>query len=192
MRCIVLALIAVACGVSTSAGQIAVGATPQYHGALDVRPAHGSFDPKSGTASVKVRGWRWQLYSTSNGIYPDKETVEVAIGEQAFMLPPGSLRVSRKGKMFSFRAPKTEGPSMQPIRSLRIQKKPDGYLVRFTVTGVDLSTLLLQDPVCMPTAILIGDDDGFSGVQYSRPTFSSHRLKVPSDCSVGDDDWPWA
>jgi hypothetical protein len=191
MRRIALALLAVACGVSGAAGQIAVGATPQFHGALEVRPAHGSFDPASGTASVKVRGWRLQLYSTSNGIYPDKETVEVAIGEQAFMLPPGSLRVSRKGKMFSFRAPKTEAPSMQPIRSLRIQQKRDGYMIRFTVTGIDLSTLLLQDPVCMPTAILIGDDDGFSGVEYSRPTFSSRRLNVPSDCNIGN-DWPWA
>jgi len=193
MRRLVLALAVLGCALSTASAQVTVGATPVHHGVLDVRPARGTFDPEGGTATLKVGRWKLIITPDSNGIYPDQETVVIAIGEQSFSLPPGSLRASRNGKVFSYRAPKGDAsPVPQPIRSLRIKRARDGsYAVRFSLVGIDLSQLILQDPVCMPTAVLVGDDDGFTGVSYSRPTFESRRLKVPSDCDVGN-DWPWA
>ena len=188
MRALSSALLILGLAVPASA-QIATSATPVYHGVLDVQRAHGTIDPATGTATVKVGRWRFLVRDVSNGIYPDLEPIDIAIGEQNFTLPAGTLRAKRRGRVFFFRAPKAD--TMQPVRLLRITRLGDHtYAVRFTLQGVELSQLILQDPVCMPTAVLVGDDDAFAGVLYTRPTFESHRLTIPSDCPIGT-DWPW-
>jgi hypothetical protein len=184
-----LALVALAGSVSVAAAQVADGAVPEFHDPLEILPGRGTFDRETGMATLKVKRWRLQIIPQSNGIYPDQETIVLAIGEQTFTLPPGSLRVSRKGKVFTYRAPKSD--TSQPIRLLRFERKLDGYRIRFKLSGLDLSELLRQDPICMPTAIIVGDDDGFLGAQFTRPNFDSRRVRLPSDCNVGN-DWPWA
>jgi hypothetical protein len=124
--------------------------------------------------------------------------VIVAIGENSFMLEAGMLRPSRSGKVFSYRAPRNGDP--QPIRSLRLKRQRDGsYTVRFSLTGVDLSMLILSDPVCLPTALLVGDDDGFLGVLFTRKACDkvplgrpcrARRVDIPRDCTI--ETWPWA
>ena len=76
------------------------------------------------------------------------------------------------------------------IRSFRIARRASGiYLVSFTLTGVDLSQLVLNNPVCQPLAVIVGDDDGFTGADLmTRPAFSRH-VAVPRACSVNT--WPW-
>jgi hypothetical protein len=176
-----------ACASGVARAQVSQGATPIYHGLLFMRPSHGSIDPETGSAEVKARRWRLVLTPDSDGIYPDLEPVVVAIGENTFMLPAGTLHASRRGRVFSYRALRTD---TQAFRSFRIRRRRDGsYAVRFVVRGVDLSKLVLQDPLCLPTAVIVGDDDGFSGVTYSRPGFESRRLLIPSKCAV--DSWPW-
>jgi len=54
---------------------------------------------------------------------------------------------------------------------------------------VDLSQLVLSNPVCQPLAVIVGDDDGFTGADLmTRPAFSRH-VAVPRACSVNT--WPW-
>jgi hypothetical protein len=63
--------------------------------------------------------------------------------------------------------------------------------VAFTLVGIDLSTLVLSYPFCSPMAILVGDDDGFSGVQFDRPGgFNGSRVKIDGTCNPGS-GWPW-
>lgn len=84
---------------------------------------------------------------------------------------------------------KTAGP--RAVTYFRLTPQADGtYLVRFKLRGLDLSRLLVEDPVCTPFAVIIGDDDGFSGVAITSPSFRSPRVAIPSNCDIGD-DWPW-
>jgi hypothetical protein len=57
--------------------------------------------------------------------------------------------------------------------------------------GIDLSELMLSLPVCNPMAVIVGDDDGFSGVEFDRPGgFSSSRVKIDGTCTPAG-GWPW-
>ena len=97
--------------------------------------------------------------------------------------PPGGLSYVYRAKA------KTAGP--RAIMYFRLTPQVDGtYVVRFKIRGLDLSRLLVEDPVCTPFAVIIGDDDGFSGVAITSPSFQSPRVAIPSDCDIGD-DWPW-
>ena len=99
------------------------------------------------------------------------------------------LKASRNGRVFTYRAPR--GTPAPAVKLLRLKLRRDGwYGVDLTLTGVDLTRLMVEDPVCLPTAIIIGDDDGFSGVSFTRRNFFSRRVKIPSDCDTGS--WPWA
>ena len=59
-----------------------------------------------------------------------------------------------------------------------------------SVVGLDLSRLLFEDPVCYATAVIIGSDDGFTGVAVSSPSFRSRRVRAPEECEA--QAWPWA
>ncbi len=162
-------------------------ATPIHHGRLLIRGAAGRIDDSTGIGTLRVRRWLLTLAAGSNGIFPGQEPVVVALGEESYLLPAGSLVPSRNGKVFHYRAPADAGP--RAIRSFRIAQRAGGsYRVSFSLIGLDLSRLVLETPVCMPLAVIVGDDDGFTGADLARPHFHA-RVTVPRACNVNS--WPW-
>src|SRR5205814_9203029 len=135
---------------------------PIHHRARDIRTDVCTITGAQVIVTLRVRRWRLVLAETSNGIFPDKEPVLVALGEESYVLAAGSLTPSRKGKVFRYRAPADAGP--RGFRFFRIARRANGsYRVRFTVIGIDLSALVLPPPVCQPMAVIVGADDGFTG-----------------------------
>ena len=186
-RVLVVALAAVL--ATRAAAQISASAVPIFHGTLDVnQPAGGTLNRTTGQVKLKVSRWTFTPGADSNGIFPSQEPVVVALGEDSFRLEPGSLTALRGGRLFAYRAPKTV---QRGVGRLRIWPQQDGtYRLRFTLIGADLSRLNIQDPVCVPLAVIVGDDDGFSGVTVTSPSFHSRRIGIPSACNAGG-DWPW-
>jgi hypothetical protein len=187
----VIGAIALVLASASAYAQPSTGVSAVYHGGLVIKPSHGRLDRHNGNATLKIGPWPFKLSDGSNGIFPAQEAVLIEIGEDpGFYLPAGMLRPRRKGRSFVYRAKrKTAGP--RSILSFRLDAKPDGtYIVRFKLRGLDLSRLLVEDPVCSPFAVIIGDDDGFSGAAITSPSFRSPRVAIPSDCDIGD-DWPW-
>lgn len=166
------------------------GQAPVFHGVLDVRPVRGRIDPGTGIARLNVRGWLFLTEPGSNGIFPEHEDVLVALGdENTFTIPAGELDASASGRRFSYRAKLASGA--RGIRSLQLVRRPDTwYKVRFQLQGLDLPALLTQDPVCMPMALIVGDDDGFTGIDLTRRSFTTSRLRVKGACQ-SDTEWPW-
>jgi hypothetical protein len=198
----VLASLAVVCGSRSGSCEIATTATPVYHGVLWIAGrATGSINRRTGNAVLKVRRWILLPVSPSNGIYPDQEPIVIAMGDDSMRLPAGTLKTSRSGKVFSYRArtsttttttapDTTQGPD-RALRRLRVQRFNDGsYALWFTLVGVDLSRLNIQDPVCLPLAVIVGDDDGFTGAVVSSPSFTSRRFNISRACDLSN-DWPW-
>jgi hypothetical protein len=190
--------LAVALGVAVLAAgravpaEISTDAIPVFHGFLRLARGGGSFDPATGSATVRVRGWRFELAPFSNGIYPDREPIVLAIGTENFRLEAGTLRASRRGTRFSYRS-RGRG-SARGIRALEIRRLPAGtYVAAFTLRDVPLYQLTENAPVCLPTALIVGDDDGFSGVSFDNPGFPrrpSRRVTVAAVPCVAD-AWPW-
>lgn len=166
---------------------------PLYHGALTIRPAQGGIDKANGIGSLTVNNWDLLLSPNSNGIAPDREPVIVAMGEtERLVIPAGEVRASRNGKVFTFRSPKVP----RGIRFFQMRKlKDDGgaqarYRVRFSLVGIDLSSLLIEFPLCKSLAVIVGDDDGFEGVDLDRPGgFSRSKVRVLGACQA--QEWPW-
>jgi len=186
-----LGTLMLACAVPGAWAQVANNATPVYHGVLQIVPATGSIDRHTGNATLKVRRWRFLPTPESNGIFPDQEPIVVALGDDSFYLPAGTLKASRGGKVFRYRASRSTGP--RAVESFRIQRRAHGayYIIDFTLAGVELSQLRLNYPVCLPTAVIVGDDDGFGGASVTRPLgFGSPRVAIPRECDVGN-QWPW-
>ncbi len=175
------------------AGTDALAQAPLYHGTLTIRPARGGIDKTKGIGSLTVRNWDLLLSPDSNGIIPDKEPIIVAIGEtERLVIPAGEVKVSRNGKVFTFRNPKVP----RGVRFFQMRKLKDSagakarYRVRFSVVGIDLSSLLIEFPVCKSLAVIVGDDDGFEGVDLDRPGgFSRSKVRVLGACQA--QDWPW-
>jgi len=186
-RALVVALAALLAG--RAAAQISTSAVPIFHGTLDVnQPAGGTLDRKTGQVKLRVNRWMFMPVAGSNGIFPSQEPVLVALGEDSFRLEPGSLVSLHGGRVFAYRAPKSV---KRGVRKIRIWPQPDGtYRLRFTLIGADLSRLNIEDPVCVPLAVIVGDDDGFSGVTVTSPSFRSRRIAIPGPCNAGG-DWPW-
>jgi hypothetical protein len=153
--------------------QIAPRPDPVHHGVMSIRRTQGEFDRTNGNTTIGVRGWRLALVSTSNGLYPDQE------------------QRSRSGKTFSYRAEPNDLP--RSILSFRLRQRPDGtYRIRFRLRGLNLSRLIGEDPVCLPMAVIIGDDDGFAGVEITRRSFRSRRVSITRDCTAElQNEWPW-
>ena len=154
-----------------------------------VRAGRGQINLDSGQASFKVVGWEIIPPSNSNGIDPGTEPVTIAIGDQErFLIPAGEMKVLRKGKRFLYKAKSDRG-----VQLLKLAWTPAGTLkMTLKIAGVDLSPLVIADPpICLSMAIIIGDDDGFSGVSFDRPKpFPSRLLTIPGFCTP--QDWPWA
>ena len=191
-RLAIAALVAVLSAGRPSSAAPATTATPAFHGTLDMIAAHGTIDPSTGNATLKIRGWRLLLSPDSNGIFPDQEPMLIALAENNFYLAAGALKPSRRGRVFRYRAPRDVGP--RAIRSLRLAERRDGiYTLSFTLTGVELSRLTIQDRDCVPMAFIVGDDDGFGGARLRRPSFKTRQIVLPGDCTADlNGAWPWA
>lgn len=169
-------------------------AAPVYHGVLGVRPTTGAFDKNVGIASLRVRSWILGLAANSNGIAPDKEAIIIAVGDtEKLVVPAGQVKASKNGKTFVYRNPKvTRGVRLLKIR--RLKDDGDGtprYSFTFSLVNIDLSFMVDQYPLCTPMAIIVGDDDGFSGVELDRPGgFARSRVRVDGAC-INVADWPW-
>ena len=188
LRLVAALLVALVSGPASAAP--ATTATPIFHGVLDVLAARGTINPTTGSATLKVPRWRLLLSPDSNGIYPDQEPLLIAIDSNNYYLPAGSMKASVHGTRFTYKAPRDAGP--RAIRSVRIVRRPNGtYLVGFTLTGIDFSSLTIQNRKCVPTAFIVGDDDGFSGSIVRRPSFESRALLLPGGCILDTSEWPW-
>jgi hypothetical protein len=161
------------------------------HGQLSVaRAARGTIDLDSGNASFKVKNWGLILANESNGVNPASEPFTIGIAEDRILLPAGQLKASKNGKRFSYRDKTVD----RGIQELKLVMTPGGPIkVSFKVVGIDMSGLLIGDPpLCLPFAIIIGDDDGFSGVSFDRPKpYPSRLLTIPGSCK-DETSWPWA
>jgi hypothetical protein len=183
---------ALAVGIALSCALAAPVAAQQLtHGKLRVaRAAKGQIDPNSGRASFTVRSWELLLADESNGIDPAHEPLTIGIAEERFLIPAGELRASRNGKRFRYKAKGID----RGVQQLKLVLTAAGPIrVSFKITGVDLTSLVIADPpVCLPFAVIIGDDDGFSGVSFDRPRpYPSKLLTIPGFC-VDTAEWPWA
>ena len=191
-RVVLLAILAAALGVGSEAcAEVASAAIPRFHGRLRLARGAGRLDRQSGAARFTVRHWRMVLADGSNGIFPGEEPVVIAFGTDQFRLEPGALSAGRRGR-FRFRAPKV--PDARGILALDLRRlAATVYDVSFTVADVQLFPLTENAPVCMPAAVIVGDDDGFSGVDFDRPGFPERltsRVVVrrrPCDATA----WPW-
>jgi hypothetical protein len=197
MRTLLVAAIVLVAGLRIASSQEPPGGPPVYHGLLDITPAgHGVIDRTNGDATLTVHGWRYIVADDTNGLRPESERLIIAIGsgQNDLYLPPGALRPDRKARVFRYRAPRDAHDAMPQadprIRFFRMARRSDGtYRVSFRVRGVELSSLNFNDPVCVPLAVIVGDDDGFATGDASSPTFNSRRVTLSSGiCKAG---WPW-
>jgi hypothetical protein len=160
------------------------------HGKLRVvRAAKGQINLTSGQAAFKIRNWEVLLADTSNGVNPANEPITIGIAEERFLIPAGELQGSRNGKRFRYKTATDRG-----IQQLKLILTPQGPIrITMKIVGVDLSSLIIGDPpLCLPFAIIIGDDDGFSGVSFDRPRpYPSQLLTIPGFCT-NNTEWPWA
>ncbi len=183
---LVLATIAYAVGApSLARGQSLT------HGQLSIpRAARGTIDLDSGNATFKVKNWGLVLDQASNGVNPADEAFTIGIAEERFLIPAGQLKASKNGKRFRYLDKSVD----RGIQQLKIVVTPAGAIkVSFKVVGADLSGLIIGDPpLCLPFAVIIGDDDGFSGVSFDRPKpYPSRLLTIPGSCK-DTTEWPWA
>ena len=173
-------------------GETAPDVIPIFHGQLGFTPARGRIDrnrSRGYLATLAVRQWALIPESNSNGISPGTETILVAVGEKSWTLDSTRLFESKRGGTWTY---KRKGkPPSDGIQSMRIRRESDGsFSLRFVVAGIDGTPLDTGDPICVPFAFIIGDDDAFTGINLSSPTFSSRKLRVPDLCDA--DSWVWA
>jgi hypothetical protein len=184
VRMAVIAL-ALACGLAADARAQEINS-----GQLRVtRAARGKIDLDSGQASFKIRGWEILLADDTDGIDPATEPLTLGLSEERFLIPAGALRVSKNGRKYTYRTKTDRGIQQLTL----VMTKAGPIRVTMKVAGVDLSSLLIADPpLCLPVAVIIGNDDGFSGVSFDRPNpFPSKLLTIPGFCT-NVAEWPWA
>jgi len=193
----VVALALCVFGGRCAIAQVVSPPTPKYHGVLGFLPAKGKIDRTTGIASLKVKHARFLLSPVSDGLFPDREAVLIALGpKNDFSIDAGMLKSSHKGKVLTYSAPKSTTSGILSFRIWQIAGPgPAGasrgaYGIRFTLKGLNVAQLNVQDPLCLPMAVIVGDDDGFSGVVLTSPSFRSKSFSVPRDCNAGN-DWPW-
>jgi hypothetical protein len=184
-------MLAVAMACAVFAPSMARGQT-LAHGQLSVaRAARGTIDLNSGNATFKIKNWGLVLADDSNGVKPAEEPFTIAIGEaERILLPAGQLKASKNGKRFRYRD-KSVSRGFQELTLVMTAGGP--IKVSFKLVGIDMSGLLIGDPpLCLPFAIILGDDDGFSGVSFDRPKpYPSRLLTIPGSCT-NETTWPWA
>lgn len=153
------------------------------------RAGRGTINLDSGQASFKVVGWEIVPPSDTKGMDPATQPVTIAIGDgERFLIPSGTIKVLAKGKRYLYKAKTDRG-----VQLLKLAWTPAKTLkMTLKIAGVDLSQVVIADPpVCVSMAVIIGDEDGFSGVSFDRPKpFPSRLLTIPGFCTP--QDWPWA
>jgi len=166
--------------------------TPKYHGILSIRRATGTIDRTTGDGTLKVRKWTALLTPDTNGVEPATEPISVSIGlnGDSYALPAGALKASKSGRVFVYKT--KPGEVTKGLKAFRFWRQRDGsYGIRFTLVGVSFAELRTEDPVCMPLAVIVGDDDFFNGVTLTSPSFFSKRVIATQSCPVNVSDWPW-
>jgi hypothetical protein len=192
----VLALVLLVAGERGAVAQLVSPPTPIYHGTLGLLPARGKIDRTTGIASLKVRHARLLLSATSDGVFPDREPILVALGENTFNLGAGMLKASHGGKVLSYRAPRNDPSGILSFRIWQVVgpgaagASRGAYGILFTLRGLNIALLDVQDPLCLPMAVIVGDDDGFSGVVLTSPSFQSRHFSIPEGCDAGN-TWTW-
>jgi hypothetical protein len=192
----VTAFVLVVSGGRAAVAQVLSPPTPIYHGVLGFLPAKGKIDRPTGVGSLKIGHARLLLSPTSDGVFPDREPILVALGDNVFTLPTGMLKASPSGKVLSYRAPQNDPGGILAFRIWQIAgpgaagASRGAYGIRFTLRGLNIPRLDVQDPLCLPMAIIVGDDDGFSGVVLTSPSFQSRNFSIPRDCDAGN-TWKW-
>ena len=172
---------------------ISTTATPVHHGVLRVAKSRGTVNRADGVAEVTARKWALVLSPSSDGIFPSQEPIVIAVAEDNFRLEPGMLKAVNR-RTFRYKAPKK--PKVERgVRSITIKQRGDGsYSVDFQVRGIQLFDLSRRAPLCLATAFIVGDDDGFIGVTYdspgSPPLVSRRVVFGESTCPA--EEWPWA
>jgi hypothetical protein len=167
-------------------------APPIYHGALNIRPASGPIDAETGVMGLTVKRWTFRLDPGSDGVFPAEEQVLIALGDiEQYVLPAGFLEPNAKGNRFTYENPLGDN-LRRGIKWFRAARaKDETWKVAFKLVGVAASRLTFEFPVCEKMAVIIGDDDGFSGVELTRPGgLSGSRVKLKGACDDVD-DWPW-
>jgi hypothetical protein len=180
---------------AVASGPVAAQLRPVFHGVLSVKGGGGRLDQTAGIGSLTVKNWVFTLSLDSDGIAPATESIVIGIGENdQLVIPAGQVKASRNGKRFTYRN-RGIPRGVRSFAMKRLEKAPDGtmrYAVTLSVVGADLSKLVTSSPTCVPLAVIVGDDDGFSGVDIERPRIltGGSRLRVLGACTdVGD--WPW-
>jgi len=185
LRAFALAVALLACATPLRA------APPVYHGILGVRPAGGGIDQATGVIGLNVGRWSLRLDPSSDGLFPADEPVVIALGDtEQFLLPAGALEPNRKGNRFTYRNP--DKKLERGIRFFRVGQAKDGtWTVKFKVVGMQASRLTFEFPVCEKMAVIVGDDDGFTGVELTRPGgLAGKRVKLKGACD-DIEGWPW-
>ncbi|HEV7734776.1 MAG TPA: hypothetical protein VGR62_21580 [Candidatus Binatia bacterium] len=163
---------------------------PVFNGYLKIRPAGGSMNAKTGVSALNIQRWTWTLRPESNGLEPDLEPLIVGIGDtERLVLPAGLLKRSKNGRKFIYR----DRTVTRGVRSVRLWrgKSSTVWQVKLQLVGLDLSRLQFLFPDCLPTAVIVGDDDGFSGVEFDLPNGRyGGRVKATGFCET-DGEWPW-
>jgi hypothetical protein len=172
-----------------AAGRPAEAQSELAHGDLRVvRAGRGKIDLDTGQAGFGFRGWEFLPADESDGMDPANELVTIGVADEKFLIPVGAIKASKNGRRWTYRSKTTRG-----VQRLKLALTSAGtYKVTLKVAGVDLSTLVITDPpVCLSFAVIIGNDDGFTGVSFDRPKpFPSKLLTLPGFC-VETTDWPW-
>ena len=188
MRGLVPVLVSLLVAVSVQAQPVTT-ADPVYHGELSIKPALGTINRRNGNGTINIRNWTFQPTALSDGIFPAEEPIIVALADDNFRLEAGALHANKKGTVFTYRS--SPKKTTRGVTLLRLQKHTDGtWAVKLSMVGLDLSRLNLEDPICRPMAVIVGDDDGFGGVSITSPSWTSKKVEIPSGCDVGN-SWPW-
>ena len=181
-------LLAAVLAATAHAGPVTT-ADPVYHGELAIKPAGGTINRRTGNGTFKIRNWTFEPLAVSDGVYPGQEPIIVAVGEDTFRLESGALVANKKGTVYTYRASAKQTP--RGIRLMKLKQLAGGtWGVQLSLAGLDLSRLNLEDPICRPMAVIVGDDDGFGGIAITSPSWTSKRVEIPSTCDVGN-SWPW-
>jgi len=164
---------------------------PVFHGTLQLLPASGRIDRRTGSTTLVVSRWTFIPNPDSNGMHPEQEPVLIALGDDSFLIGGGALHVSHGGRLFTYHGPRPQHG--RGVRSFRMHHNPEDsfYTVSFRLMGVDFQRLNVEDPLCRPLAVIVGDDDGFVDVSVTSPSFSSRRVSLPRTCIDPSAGWPW-
>jgi prolipoprotein diacylglyceryltransferase len=167
--------------LALAAAQPAIALDAQFISTLAVRPARGRLDIATGQMTLEVRRWHWVPAAGSDGIDPAGELITLMLGSDTILLPAGAVTEPRPGR-YAYR----DRSATHGFTQLRMKRGSNGsWLVSFRVAGMDQIQLVSQFALCVPLALVIGNDAGVSGVDLDRPRGAeSPRVKLRGFCQI--------